>query len=270
MVEDISPLNNLEHALYYWWAITLAMIIGGLAGWGISRFSTPVYEARAGYRVTLDGDSLLEELRKTDPDVELTYDIRAPYLTPVALAFYTPEVRSAVEEQARAEGLDFPPDGFRNGQLTLDQRRSDWTVIVRHADSETAATLANLWVAIADAYLKRAQEQSALAASLKLQITLLSNCFTKTSLADANQCAGTSFVDTSEMQAYYQNLDRRYQDAFSASDGVSTLVSFDPGVIAVPPVRPIYYSTGLLIVAGCLLGLIFGGVIVQRLPLKNS
>jgi hypothetical protein len=268
MVEDISPRDSLEHVLRFWWVIALAMIFGGLLGWGISRYTPPVYEARAEYRVTLDDDALLAELHMTKPDAELTYDIRAPYLSPVALAFYTPEVRSAVEGQARSQGLDYPVDGFKNGQLTLDQRRSNWTVIVRHNDSKTAAKLANLWITLADEYLQNAHEQAVLAESLKLQMSLISQCFLNASLAEGNQCAGTSFSDPTEMQAQYQNLDRQYQDAFSASEGVSMLVRFEPGAVADPPVRPVYYNTGWLMLAGCLLGLILGGITAQKLSLK--
>lgn len=265
MVEDIAPREPLERALRYWWVIALAMIAGGLIGWSISRLSPPVYEARAGYRVTLDEDSLLAELHKTDPGAELTYDMKAPYLTPVALVFYTPEVRSAVEEKARSEGLDFPKDGFRTGQLYLDQHGTQWTIVVRHEDSDTAAKLANLWVATADEQLKRAQEQAILAVSFKAQLALLDNCLSKASLADVNRCAGTSFIDSAEMQAYHQDLASRMQDAFAASEGISTLVNIDRGQVAEPPARPLYYSAGLLMVAGSLLGLILGGVAVQRL-----
>jgi len=268
MVEDISPRDSLEHALRYWWVIAMAMMIGGIVGWSIAQFSAPVYETRAGYRITLDEKAVLAEAQKTNPSAELTYELRAPYLTPVALMFYTPEVRSAVKELALEEGLDFPEDGFRSGQLSLDQRRSDWTIIVRHSDSETAAKLANLWVVIADEQLQKAHVQAALAKSLKLQMVLVTQCFKVSSLSEGNQCAGTSFVNPGEMQAYYQELDRQYQNALSASEGISTLVSFEPGVTAQAPIRPLYYNTGLLILAGSLLGLIFGGVLVQRLPLK--
>jgi hypothetical protein len=269
MVEDISPRDSLEHALRYWWVIAMTMIIGGIVGWGVARFSAPVYEARAGYRVTLDEEAVLAEAQKTNPQAELTYVLRAPYLTPIALVFYAPEVRLAVREQALAMGLDFPEDGFRTGQMTLDQRRSDWTVIVRHYDSETAAKLANLWVAIADERLKNAHVQAATAASLKLQLAMLSKCFMDSSLADGNQCASTSFTSSMEMQGHFQDMDNQYQKAFSTSEGVSTLVSFDRSTVAEPPVRPVYYSTGILMVAGSLLGLIIGGLFVIRLPTKN-
>ena len=268
MVEDISPRDSLEHALRYWWVISLAMVIGGLLGWGISRFLPPVFEARASYRVTLDDNAVLAEANKTNPDAELTYEIRAPYLTPISLMFYTPEVRTALERQAQSRGIDFPQDGFRSGQLTLDNRRSDWMVIVRHRDGELAAKLANLWVAIADEYLKSAHEQAVLAESLKLQMSLVAKCFQDSSLTEANQCAGTSFTSLDEMQVEYQGLNRKYQDALSASQGISALASFEPGVIAEPPLRPVYYNTGWLLLAGSLLGLIVGGVIVQKMPLK--
>ena len=268
MVEDISPRDSLEQALRYWWVIAMTMIIGGIVGWGIARFSEPVYEARAGYRITLNEEAVLAEAQKTNLQAELTYELRAPYLAPVALGFYVPEVRDAVEKQALADGLAFPEDGFRNGQLTLDQRRSDWTIIVRHRDSETAAKLANLWVSTADGHLREARKQAALAESIKIHLALLSHCFLDSSLADGNQCAGTSFSDIAEFQGQYQELDRQYQNALSASEGISTLVSFGPGVMAQAPIRPVYYNTGLLMLAGGLLGLIVGGAIVQKLPIK--
>jgi hypothetical protein len=268
MVEDISPRDSLEHALRYWWIIAVAMIIGGIIGWSIARFSAPVYEARAGYRVTLDEEAVLAEAQKTNPEAELTYELRAPYLTPVALVFYALEVRDAVEKQALADRLAFPEDGFRNGQLSLDQRRSDWTIIVRHNDSETAAKLANLWVSTANQFLQEARKQAVLAESIKIQLVLLSQCFPDSSLAEGNQCAGTSFSNSTELQVHYQELDHQYQNALSASEGISTLVSFEPGAVAQQPLLPVYYNTGLLLLAGSLLGLIFGGVIVQKLPIK--
>jgi hypothetical protein len=268
MIEDISPRDSLEHLLRYWWIVAVAMTLGGLLGWGIGQISPPVYEARAEYRVLLDDEALLAELHKTKPEAELTYVDRAPYLTPVSEVFFMPEIRMAVQERALAAGLDFPPDGFRNGQLTLDNRRSDWKVIVRHSNSETAAQLANLWVDVADGYLRNAREQSVLAASLKLHLNLLSKCFESSSLSDGNHCAGTSFSSPDEVERRYQEVDSLYQAAFSAGEGISPLVSFEPGEAAEAPLRPIYYNTGLLMLMGSLLGLIVGGVIVQKLPLK--
>jgi uncharacterized protein involved in exopolysaccharide biosynthesis len=268
MAKDISPRESLEHTLNYWWVIALVMILGGVAGWVVAQFATPVYEARASYHVMLDDDALLAEVHKTDPDAELTYEIRAPYLTPVSLVFFNPDVRTAVKEQALADGLDFPLDGFRNGQLTLDNRRTDWTIIVRHADAETAAKLANLWISVADENLQKAREQAGQAESLKLQLSLLSGCFRDSSLSAGNHCAGTSFFDLEEMQAQYREKDRQYREALSASENISSLVNFDVGAPAETPIRPIYYNTGLLMLAGSLLGLILGGVLVQKLPIK--
>jgi hypothetical protein len=270
MVEDISPRDSLEHVLYYWWVIALAIITGGLLGWGIGRLSSPVFEARAGYRVSLDDNAILDELHKTNPGAELTYDAKAPYLAPVALAFYTPEVRTAVQEQAAVEGLDFPQDSFRTGQLSLDQHGNAWMVVVRHSDPATAARLANLWISIADKNLRGAHTQAVLALSLKIQIDLLTRCFTLADLAQVNQCAGTSFTTPAEMQASYQGLDQQYQRALLASEGISTLVNFGPAEVAVPPARPVYYNTGLLMLAGGLLGLIIGGMVAQRLELKTG
>lgn len=268
-MNEISPRNTLDRVLQYWWVIALAMIAGGVIGWGISQLTVPVYEARAGYRVNVDDDALLAELRKTNPEAELNYDVRAPYLTPVALAFYLPEVRSAVEEQARAEGLAFPSDAFRSGDLSLDQRGSEWIIIARHSDKDTAAKLANMWVDIADRNLRQAHEEAVQAQALKLQMAALSNCFPGKSLVEGNQCAGTTFTDPGEIQAYLKDLDLQYQSALTAGEGISILVTFNRGSIAVPPERPIYYNTSLLILAGSLIGLLIAGVVVQRLPVKN-
>jgi hypothetical protein len=270
MDKDISPRESLERVLRYWWVIALVMMAGGLIGWVIGHFSSPVYEARAGYRVTLDDDAVLTELHKTKPDAELTYDIRAPYLAPVALVFYTPQVRAAVQEQAIAAGLDFPKDGFRTGDLFLDQHGNEWTAIVRHKDPDTAAQLANLWITNADTQLNKAHEQAVLAASLKLKIDVIAKCFNNAGLSEANQCGATSFASLDDMQTSYDDLDHQYQDALTASDGISTMVNFQPGTRATPPARPIYYNTGSLMLIGSLIGLIIGGVIVQRLDLKTG
>jgi hypothetical protein len=270
MVEDISPHDTFERVLHCWWVIALAMVAGGFVGWGVGHFSTQVYEARAGYRVNLDEKTVLAELQKTNPDAELTYDIRAPYFAPVALAFFSPEVRTEVKDQALAAGLDFPQDGFRTGQLSLDQRGSDWTIVVRDSNRDTAAKLANLWVTVADEKLRKAHDQAVLAATVKIQIDLLAKCFTSPSLTEANRCAGTSFASVTEMQAVYKDLDRQYQDALAASEGINPLVSFMPGMVAAPPDRPVYYNTGLLMLAGCLLGLVISSLLVQRMPLKKG
>jgi hypothetical protein len=269
-MNDISPHESVDQALRYWWVIALAMIAGGVIGWGVSHLSAPVYEARAGYRVNIDDDALLAELRKTNPEAELNYDIRAPYLTPVALVFYLPEVRSEVEEQARAEGLAFPSGGFRAGDLSLDQRGSEWTIIVRHGNNDTAAKLANMWVDTADKFLRQAHEEAVQAQALKMQMAVLSNCFSDMNLVEVNQCAGTTFTDVREIQAYFKDFDRRYQEALTASKGISTLVTFDRGSVAEPPERPVYYNTSLLMLAGSLIGLLIAGAAVQRLPVKNT
>jgi hypothetical protein len=70
------------------------------------------------------------------------------------------------------------------------------------------------------------------------------------------------------MQVYFQDLNRRFQEAVSESEGIGILVSFGRGASAEPPLRPVYYNTGLLMLAGSLLGLIVGGIVVQKLPIK--
>ena len=88
------------------------------------------------------------------------------------------------------------------------------------------------------------------------------------SLAEGNQCAGTSFSTWMKCRRNTGSLTASTRKLYPPVEGVSTLVSFEPGVVAQAPIRPVYYNTGWLMLIGSLLGLIVGGVVVQKLPVK--
>jgi hypothetical protein len=267
-MNDITPLDSFNRILRYWWIVALSMILCGLFGWALSFLFQPVYEANAIYNVQLDEETVLKIAREENPEAELDFLTRNKYLAPVELIFYEPETRADLAEMAQAEGLDYAPSDFNVNDFNIDRRSWDWTIIVRSNNPQTAARLANLWMQVSDDRLQLLRQKSIKALGLEIQIKTLTACFDGRPLAEANQCAGTSLASIEEVANLLDSFDKQAQLLRRESLGINELTTLSPVSEAGIPGRPVLYGTGLLAFIGSLIGLIVGGMLIQRFPIK--
>lgn len=268
-MNDLSPLAVLKRILNRWWMLAALILLGGVAGWIFSLFRHPVYEATAVYQVTLDEQQLVDRGLVAADTLPLQFADQNLYLSPAADLFYDPTVQSSVVAGARSQNIQLQGNDFNPGVFYLDRRGKQWFVTVRSADPAAAARLADLWLAAADAALRDAQAHAYQSISLQLQHDSVQKCFAEMDFALADQCAGTSFTTPAELDAYLKKLETQMTFEQQMGRGIEPALSFFVVSPASLPIHPVLYTTGLMIAAGSLIGLLAGMVLVQVLqPVK--
>lgn len=269
-MNDLSPGEMLERTIRFWWVIAAAMILGGIAAWGFTLSHPPVYEATAVYNVSVDVEMLAGEQHLTPTQVPTDFNSLNVYLAPAADVFYQPEVRNRLVADASAQGIPLKYSDINAADFYQDRRGIRWLLSVRYTDPVKAAKLANLWVAATDAALHQAQAHAARVPILQAQDQSIQKCFTEMDFAQANQCAGTSFATPSELNAYLSGLDREIGTEKQASLDIDAALQFVLVHPADPPAQPVLYNKGLVLLAGCLIGLLLGILGVQRFPIPRK
>ena len=263
---DLSPLELLKRTLHRWWMLVALMLLGGAAGWLLSQFRHPIYEATAIYQVTLDEQQLVDRGLLTADKLPLQFADQNTYFAPAADLFYDPAVRAKLMADASSQNIQLQQSDFNGTDFYLDRRGLQWFVTVRSIDPATAARLANLWLTAADAALRAAQAHNEQSISLQLQYDSVQKCFAEMDFQQANQCSGTRFDTPVDLDAYLKGLEMQMASAQQSGSGIDPALSFVIVSPANQPSHPVLYSTSLVIVAGSLVGLLAGIVLVQMLP----
>jgi hypothetical protein len=264
-MNDLSPLELLGRTLHRWWMLVALMLLGGAAGWLLSQFRHPVYEATAVYQVTLDEQQLVDRGLLTADKLPLQFADQNTYLAPAADMFYDPAVRAKLLADASSQNMQLQQSDFNGTDFYLDRRGMQWFVTVRSTDPATSAQLADLWLAAADAALRAAQAHTDQSISLQLQYDSVQKCFAEMDFQQANKCAGTRFATPVDLDAYLKGLETQMASAQQSGSGIDPALSFVIVSPANQPSHPVLYTTSLVIVAGSLVGLLAGIVLVQML-----
>jgi len=266
-MNDISPRQLLEHALRFWWVIAGCMLLGGCAAWVFSLFHTPVYEATALYDASVDTDQLAQELNVSPSQVPMDFTSQNDLLTPVEDIFYLPEVVNQLVASAKGEGISLTEkDFFTSNTFYIDRKGARWLISVRRTDPNSATQLANLWVTTADAVIREALPHSVHALALQSQRTLIQKCFSGSDFAQANQCAGTSIASSSDLDTTLTNLEQQILSEEQAGRKIDPAVQVAFIQPAKLPTHPVLNNPFLMIMAGALIGVLIGVLLVQRLP----
>lgn len=246
----IKPSDSLDHLLRYWWIIALCMILGGLAGWLISRLQPPVYDARAVLFLDVDPE-IQAELNSFEQDQII--------LGSASIALSS-RVLEQVAFQAGEQGIPIDVTTL-NESLTLERRLTNWTLSIRHRDPESAAALANLWI---EETFKVLQEAHGHALALEAQRTYqmgLESCITggTEEFGQANFCAG---MDLAEIQSELEKAIARIEVETVSSMGIFPDLKYDLARRANVPQEPQRGSTNSLVLAGALIGFVAGILLV--------
>jgi hypothetical protein len=264
-MNDLSPLEMFKRTLQRWWMLVALMVLGGAAGWVFSLLQPPVYESTTVYQVNLDEQQLVDRKLVAAEQLPLEFADQNVYLSPVASMFNDPTVLSDMVTTANSQNIPLEQKDFNADDFSLDRRGAEWFVTVRSTDPARAAHLADLWLGGVDAALQEVRAHSFQVYSLRLQYDSLSKCFAEMDFQQANQCAGTSFADPAALDTWLNGLETQIASEQVAARGIDTAVMF---VIISPanlPSHPVLYSVSLLIIAGSLIGLLAGIVLVQGL-----
>ncbi len=266
-MSDFSPRQILERTFHYWWLVAACTLLGGIGAWIFSLFHPPIYAATAAYSVSLDQQTIAAEYHLAPDQLPLDFTHQNEYLSPAADVFFGVDVRSRVVSDAAAHSIEMKSSDFDTVNFSLDRRSGDrWLLTVQNTDPSDAAQLTNLWAAAADSVLRAAQAHSAKAMVLQEQHNTILKCFSGASLSSANGCAGTAFASSSEEVAFLNDLEEQIIAEQAAGRNIDPALQFSFVRPADPPSVPVLYDKSLVLLAGLLIGLFGGSVVMQFLP----
>lgn len=261
-MKDIVPRQVFERTIHLWWLIAATTFLGGLAGWAFSLFHPPVYESTAFYRVTVDKAEVVQRLG-LDPQAALESAVFNAFTNPAADVFYLEEIKVDVISAAQTQGVPIEITDFTGRDFILNRAGSLWYVTVRHNDPQVSAILANLWLEIVDERLRSLLAHAFSAESLEAQRSAVLRCFSSLDFVEANECAGTEFIELMEFEIYLDDLNVRIDAERRASRGLDTVLQLALGSAAQVPTLPVLYGKSTLIFAGSVAGLLLGLLLIQ-------
>ena len=250
---EYSPLEAFEFALRRWWLIAIFVLAGGLLGWGFSRLHAPLYDAQALLVINIDYQQAPELVQKTDD--HYTEDQIIGAANGVVMSTY---VLDQVDADLQASGISLDWEKYILN-LATERRRSQFWLRVRDTDPKRAARVANLWVEKAYDTLVEFQQHAMKAKVLRDYLAAMSACPPppETEPRPPSLCGSGS---PAEIQQAVETVTAQLEAETTASNALSTALTFSLSRKAAVPVTPSTYRTSLLLAAGALLGCAAGVV----------
>lgn len=247
------PVDVAKTVLQRWWMAAAAILLGGLAGLALSFAIPPVYQAQA---VISSGVDFVRTGQISD--LEEDYMIKR-----VGDLIRSDAVTQAVLASAADQGLPLDRQTF-DESAHLQRSFTDWLLIVRAEDAQTAANIANLW---ADAAWAELQQAAGHLTALEAYETALAG---QMACRESQISAGSGPVCT---LGTYADLDAQIQMTLSAmqmeqqaAKGLAAGTLVDLTRYAQVPGAPVRHQRGALAAAGALAGLIVAAVLIFRYP----
>lgn len=246
MTDELSPADATRRILDAWVWVAGFILIGGLLGWLIHSLRAPLYEGRATLRMGID-----YTLTGWPNEIEEDRAVET-----AGFLFTSRPVLEKVSAAAAEENISLSADAFLRS-AALERRSYTWLLRVLHPDPQTAARLANLWLAAGLQTLQDASTHAFQAEALRRHMDGLEACLAQA--ASVEPVGGICSVQTlADLQAELAKTGAAYRQEKTASLGVSTLVTFGEGESAAVPLQPVRYGRAELMAAGMLLGLLLG------------
>lgn len=253
--DSFAPLAVLEESLHFWWFLFLLIVAGGLVGWFIHQARPPVYEAIGEFSASIDFVST-GPLSQFEEDVALN--------TISNLVNSTAMVRS-VSAQAREEGIDITARELRRSSI-MERRLDTWQLRVRNIDPQAAERLANIWVEQGRALLLESYRNALEAEEMHRLLLSLESCLEQAVVVEpaGGQCTPDRFAD---IQADMSAAGKLYSEAKLGSGGLSSSLVLGPAEYIGVSSQPVILARNQVVLAGCLLGLLAGILLLQfRVP----
>lgn len=241
-MKPFSFLDLLKSITAHWYWLVIAMIVGGLLGWGATIFKDPIYEADAVFTVTIDYTQT-----GALTDVEEDQAMRG-----VGDIIFSDEVVSNTLAALKSEGMELSREEFFDDAI-FDREEFRWAIRYRDANAETALRVVNAWQDEADRILQDSLVHARKAASYDKVMNGLELCLQRSTQAGA---LGTD--------CSIENLDTILNSIGSTSDLINgelaqsrglfsalTVVLSDPAQLPSCPVR---YQTNVQVLCGMAIG----------------
>jgi uncharacterized protein involved in exopolysaccharide biosynthesis len=244
--QEFSPRESLERAFKHWWIIVFLTVLGGIAGWAVHFFRTPLYEATATLAVNMD----YQKRYLTQYEEDYAFGSTALIAT-------SEEVENQIITETKLRGI--PIDLYQlQQQMFLERKQSVWELHIRNQNPEIAAELANLWAEKFSAALNSALGHAIQADQIQTQIDAINNSLSY-SIPELSP----------ESQTVIQNLTDELKQEKQASQGVISVMKFSLAGSATIPPKPILYDLANLVLAGACIGFVVSLWVAQKIKVGS-
>jgi capsular polysaccharide biosynthesis protein len=259
MSQEMIPFDELKHLLRYWWVLVALIIIGGGIGWLLHGLRAPLYEARAAITVNINYD---RSGYLTDIEEDQAMEAVGQVINSTA-------VQAALLANLQASGDPITPVQWES-MHTLERTDVLWVLIVRSADPQQAADLANAWADVAYPTLQDALYHASKAETQQRYQDALMACIQPGATAGPlPEVCQDSTPD--QITAEIQQASLTVQQELPQGLGLmpSTLVAFNDR--AVVPESPVRYAGNIFVFGGGAIGFLVGIILLEmNLPARLS
>ena len=249
---QLVPLALLSNVVRYWYVMFLLIALGGLLGLLFSMFRPPVYEAVARFGGSIDYVS-------TGPLTQYEEDIAYDTIANILLS---KDVMQAVIDSANAEEIAIANVSELRQMVSAERKFDVWDLRIRSGSLEEAQRVAEIWAEKGHAVLLESYQHAVMAEEIRKTVQSLEDCLEKAASTEPSGavCAQSRFVDiqTDLREAGAQLFQER-----AASRGFFAGLAVGPAEPVTMSTEPVLYGRNGLILAGCLVGLLVGVVILE-------
>jgi hypothetical protein len=255
-------LNDLYYsASRYWWAFYACIIIGGLTGIVFAVARKPLYEASSSLLMTIDrGRSIVIDDITV---VQATDRVRALILSDETLE----KALELLSESAYEKGGFDSIASFRSA-LRIAQHPASFELLVYTDEPKMAVAGANAWAKASLSALDEAYLHAIRAAELQ-NVLYEANC-TLTLRVDESQEQAVWLCTSGRGEVKAEDLPEEILEEVKASRGILPIFSFALGQEAQSPQNPILWARSSFIIAGLIVGVVLGMVVLLVISHKNG
>ncbi len=253
MEEELEIKSLASSIVRRWYIIVLFGLLGALAGYGLSFLNPPIYRTHSIFAIGLNFD-MTTPLSQYEEDFALG-KVAGVVLSDEVIA----KAIFILAQQGNELNGELALQDFKRGML-LEQKGSRWELNVFGENPELIAAMANSWAEAAEDSLWDAYFHALRAKSLNLQLILTVmelGILKRYDLSDVQ-----NIVRIQQLQKRTFDLETQLQNELKLGRGLTTFVSFEWTEQAMVPQRPTTRSRGGQILAGNLLGITVGSLMI--------
>ena len=246
MDEGFAPRDYFERSIKFWWILFVCMLIGAGAGWLVTQYKTPTYEAKSSISVSIN---YAETGFLTDTEEDHALSVVGDVL-----------ISDAILDDLRTSLDTVSLDGISRSNLFVEREGYRWTLRVRAESPQLAKQISKNWAEVSMLYLNESLDHARKGLILSRQIAELETCLSQSLsvLPSAVPCTLPGSVKTTDL---LQVLGERYSEEQSLSNGILPSLVFSLSQAGTQAGTPAATQSAGMVFAGAMLGF-FAGIIM--------